>query len=339
MSNLQSLFQMTISSRNPELVSQPKPIPLTPLIVKATPRLELPKIDSASSLLSNPNLPVPCEIVHGLLHRGTKGVLASSSKAGKTWVLLDLALSIATGTRFLKWPTTQGRVLFVNFEIQRAFIKDRLRIIKERKGLDNLDNLEVWTLRGQTADFEDVLEEMIARTKDHNYSLIVLDPIYKAMVGRSENAASGVSVLCHNLEQVAVETGAAVVFAHHFSKGSQANKAIMDRMSGSGVFARDSDTIITLTQHVEDNCYSVEMILRNLPPQPPFVVQWDFPSMSVREDLNPGDLKGAEGEVEENPANLAANNLKTDSGERIVEIDEISPTNISETNGAERLVE
>ncbi len=309
------------------------------MIIKATPTLQLPPIDLATHLLANTNLLVPSEIVHGLLHRGTKGVLASSSKAGKTWVLLDLAASIATGTRFLKWPTTQGRVLFVNFEIQRSFIKERLRIIQERKKLTGLDNLEVWTLRGQTADFEDVLEEMIARTKDHNYSLIVLDPIYKAMIGRSENAASGVSVLCHHLEQVAVETGAAVVFAHHFSKGSQANKAIMDRMSGSGVFGRDSDSIITLTQHVEDNCYSVEMVLRNLPPQSPFVVQWDFPLMSVREDLNPKDLKGAEGEVEENPTNLAANKLKTDSGERIVEIDEISQTIFSETNGAERSAE
>jgi regulatory protein RepA len=118
------------------------------MIIKATPKLQLPPIDVATNLLANPNLPVPPEIVHGLLHQGTKGVVASSSKGGKTWVLLDLAASIATGTNFLKWPTTQGKVLFVNLEIQRAFIKDRLRVIKERKQLSNLDNLEIWTLRG-----------------------------------------------------------------------------------------------------------------------------------------------------------------------------------------------
>jgi hypothetical protein len=40
----------------------------------------------------------------------------------------------------------------------------------------------------------------------------------------------------------------------------------MDRMSGSGVFARDADTILTLTEHEVEGCFAVEMNLRNLPP-------------------------------------------------------------------------
>jgi hypothetical protein len=63
------------------------------------------------------------------------------------------------------------------------------------------------------------------------------------------------------------------------------------RVSGSGVFARDADTIITLTEHEEEGCYAVEMTLRNLPPQPAFVVEWDFPVMVERRDLDPADLK------------------------------------------------
>ncbi|WCJ60694.1 AAA family ATPase [Fontisphaera persica] len=295
------------------------------MIAKATPQFRWPPIDIARHLLANPNLVVPPAIVHGLLHKGTKGVLASSSKAGKTWVLLDLAASIATGTPFLKWPTTQGKVLFVNLEIQRAFIKERLRIIQERKKLDNLDNLEIWTLRGWTMNFEDVQEELIRRAKGEGYSLIVLDPAYKMMIGKSENAASGVGVLCHSLEQVAVDTGALVMFAHHFTKGGQSNKSPMDRMSGSGVFARDADSIITLTEHAEENCYSVEMTLRNLPPQAPFVVQWKFPLMVVREDLDPADLKGVDrGEGNGNPDHL----LATPPG-MIVPEEESSTTNPS----------
>jgi hypothetical protein len=38
------------------------------------------------------------------------------------------------------------------------------------------------------------------------------------------------------------------------------------------------------------------MTLRNLPPQPPFVVEWDFPLMVERPDLDPADLKLVEGE-------------------------------------------
>ena len=74
----------------------------------------------------------------------------------------------------------------------------------------------------------------------------------------------------------------------------------MDRMSGSGVFARDADTIITLTEHQEEGCYAVETALRNLPPQPSFVVQWTYPVMVERPDLDPADLKGVSGDHAQN---------------------------------------
>jgi hypothetical protein len=111
------------------------------------------------------------------------------------------------------------------------------------------------------------------------------------MVGRSENTAGGVGLLCHNIERLVEKTGAAVVYAHHFTKGNAAKKKAIDRMSGSGVFARDADTIITLTEHEREGCYAVEMTLRNLPPQPAFVVEWDFPVMVERPDLNASDLR------------------------------------------------
>ena len=93
------------------------------------------------------------------------------------------------------------------------------------------------------------------------------------------------------IERLEERTGAAVLYAHHFTKGNAANKKAIDRMSGSGVFARDADTIITLTEHVEDGCYVLETTLRNFPPQPPFVIQWEFPIFVERPDLDPADLK------------------------------------------------
>ena len=158
----------------------------------------LPNIDAGNALVADNSLVAPRELVTGLLHRGTKGVLAASSKVGKSWMLLDLATSIATGTRFLKWNTTAGRVLFLNFEIHRAFIKKRLQIIQERKQLTNLDNLDIWTLRGASANPEELLERIIDETRADHYALIILDPIYKLMVGRSENMAGGVGALSHD---------------------------------------------------------------------------------------------------------------------------------------------
>jgi RecA-family ATPase len=251
---------------------------------------------TATELLADTTIVRPQELVAGLLHQGTKCVVASASKAGKTWLLLDLALSVATGTKFLHWPTIKGKVLFINFELQKAFIKERLDILKSRRQIETTDNLVIWNLRGRTADFEALILNVIQEVEGKGYTLIILDPIYKAMVGKGENMGSSVGVLCNQLERLAERSGAAVLYSHHFPKGDAKKKAVIDRMAGSGVFARDADTIFVLTEHETDNCYTVEMVLRNFPDQPPFVVQFDYPVMVEREDLDPEDLKLEEDE-------------------------------------------
>jgi hypothetical protein len=281
-----------------ETLAIPTTLPFpAPIILHANAN-RLPRINLANNLLLNQDLIVPSEIISGLLHAGTKGVLAGPSKMGKTCVLLDLATSIASGIPFLRWKTTTGKVLFINFEIHEAFFKQRLEHIKERKQLANLDNLSIWTLRGQTVDFDELMEKILGRIEEDWFSLIILDPIYKLMVGRSETTASSVGMLCHDVERLVESTGASVIYAHHFTKGNGSKKEAMDRMSGSGVFARDADTILTFTEHEEEKCYAVEMTLRNLPPQEPFVVEFDYPVMLERKDLNPFDLAKDQGEQE-----------------------------------------
>jgi hypothetical protein len=64
----------------------------------------------------------------------------------------------------------------------------------------------------------------------------------------------------------------------------------MDRMSGAGAWARDPDAVMIMTPHEEEDCYTVSSIVRSLPPKKDFVVQWDYPLMSVT-DLDPSELR------------------------------------------------
>src|SRR5437762_1600884 len=84
-------------------------------------KINLPPIDNAAALLADEQIQIPEQIIEGVLQQGLKAVLGSNSKARKTWILLDLALSVATGMPWWKWPTRKGRVLFINFEIPRPF--------------------------------------------------------------------------------------------------------------------------------------------------------------------------------------------------------------------------
>jgi hypothetical protein len=86
------------------------------------------------------------------------------------------------------------------------------------------------------------------------------------------------------MDTVATTTGAAVVLAGHFAKGNASAKETIDRISGSGVFARDPDTdsLVVFTKCEEEGAFVVEMVLRNHPPVAPFVVKWQYP-LFVRE--------------------------------------------------------
>lgn len=255
----------------------------------------LPAIDPAMMLVADDSIVLPPQLIVGVLHQGLKGIIGSNSKARKTWILLDLALSVATGTRWWKWNTVGGRVLVVNFEIPKAFLKQRIQALAKAKGLTNYSQLDIWTLRGHGSNFSELIPAMIERIVESRYSLIIIDPIYKGLSGKDENRAGDIGQLCDLLESLAVETGAAVLYAHHFSKGKQATKEPIDRFSGSGVFARDADSIIVMTKHEEDDCYVVDLELRNLPEQESFVVKWEYPVMRVECGKDPADLHGRAG--------------------------------------------
>src|SRR5689334_5911093 len=98
---------------------------------------------------------------------------------------------------------------------------------------------------------------------------------------------------------LAVSTGAAVALANHYAKGNAAAKEAMDRISGSGVFARDPDSLVTFTRHEEDNAYTIDTILRNFPPVKLFVVRWDWPVFMRADELDPKRLRAAGGRAAE----------------------------------------
>ena len=53
---------------------------------------------------------------------------------------------------------------------------------------------------------------------------------------------------CNQFDLVCRELGCAVIYCHHHSKGAQGGKRSMDRASGSGVFARDPDAMLDMTE-------------------------------------------------------------------------------------------
>src|SRR5205823_3289137 len=135
--------------------------------------------------------------------------------------------------------------------------------------------------------------DLLTPLRSRKFSLCILDPIYKGLGHRDENKAGDVASLCNELDKLALRSGAAIAFGSHYSKGNQAAKESIDRIGGSGVFARDPDSILTMTKHEEDEAFTVETTLRNLKPVDSFVVRWEYPLFHRDDELDPKSLRPA----------------------------------------------
>jgi hypothetical protein len=206
-----------------------------------------------------------------------------------------MAISVAAGVPWLGRETIATKVLFVNLEIHAVFFRKRIVKICKEKDIPIPANLHIWNLRGYSASAETLLPKVTERIKEHQYGLLILDPIYKTYGELKENAAEDMSRLMNHFERVAFQTNAAIGFAAHFSKGNQSQKDSIDRISGSGVFARDPDTIMTMTALEKEGTFAFDATLRNLPPFKPFGIRWKYPIMLRDDQLDASKLKKAGG--------------------------------------------
>ena len=210
---------------------------------------DLPQDVSLESVWDNMP-PLKEELIPGVLRVGHKMLLAGPSKAGKSFLLINLCISIAEGIEWLGMPCKQGRVLYVNLELDKDSCFHRFKEIYNKLGITprHLDCLQIWNLRGHAVPMNRLAPLMIQRFKEQHYEAVIIDPIYKVITG-DENNATEMSQFCAYFDQVATDLGVAVIYCHHHSKGAAGKYAnAADRSSGSGVFARDPDAILDLTQ-------------------------------------------------------------------------------------------
>lgn len=281
----------------------PKPKPITGDVVvkdrwgkETKSEVKLPPIIDARDYLDE-NLPKPNpDLIHGIVRFGAKLFLGAPSKGRKSWTLLNLAVAISQGLPFWGRQTTRTKVLYINLEIGDAAFMGRVQKVKDEMKVDIDGNLKIWNCRGHAMPLEMFIPLLIKSAK-RDFGCIIIDPVYKCLGSRNENDAGDMTSFCNELERLACATGAAIVSACHYAKGNSANKEAMDRISGSGVLARDPDAMLLMTPHETEDCFTVSSVLRDHAPIPEFCVRWQYPLMVLEEAQNPRMLKGRDGQA------------------------------------------
>ena len=209
---------------------------------------DLPDPESLDSVWDHMPELSPC-LIDGVLRQGHKMLIAGPSKAGKSFLQIEMCIAIAEGRSWLGWSCTKGRVMYVNLELDAASCLHRFRDVYDALGWEprNLRNIDIWNLRGKSVPMDRLAPKLIRRAAKKDYIAIIIDPIYKVITG-DENSADQMANFCNQFDKVCTELGCAVIYCHHHSKGAQGGKRSMDRASGSGVFARDPDALLDLIE-------------------------------------------------------------------------------------------
>lgn len=209
---------------------------------------ELPDFENFGEVWENMPELAP-SLIEGVLRQGHKMLIAGPSKAGKSFSLIELCIAIAEGKKWFCWDCAKGKVLYVNLELDRASCLHRFKDVYTALKLspENLSNIDIWNLRGNSVPMDKLAPKLIRRAKEKNYIAVIIDPIYKVITG-DENSADQMALFCNQFDKICTELGTAVIYCHHHSKGSQSGKRTMDRASGSGVFARDPDALLDMSE-------------------------------------------------------------------------------------------
>ncbi|MDQ3641058.1 MAG: helicase RepA family protein, partial [Actinomycetota bacterium] len=195
------------------------------------------------------NIPPPEPLVAGTLDRDTLALVYGQSGCTKTFVVLDLSLSVATGTWWHGHRVEAGEVLYVVAEglggigarVQAWQTKRQVHTCSEVSWLPMAVNL-------MDAAKVDALVEIV---RLHQFDLVVLDTFARCIVGGDENSAKDIGVAVEAAERIRRASGACVVLVHHSGKdaasGARGSSALRGAVA-TEIEVSHADGVTTLKQ-------------------------------------------------------------------------------------------
>ena len=179
------------------------------------------------------------------------GVVGGSPKSGKTWLALEIAVSVASGTPCLGAFSVRapGPVLLYAAEDSAAAVRARLKTLARVHALD-FEHLDVRVITADTLrlDRPDDQDRLAATVAAHRPALLVLDPLVRVHA-IDENVAGQVAALLAYLRSLQRQTGAAIALVHHVRKNVSPASGAGYSLRGSSDLYAWLDSFLYLRKH------------------------------------------------------------------------------------------
>ena len=212
-------------------------------------------------------------LVEQLWGASSVGMIGGAPKCSKTWLGLDLALSVATGTAGLgRYAVSEpGPVLVYLAEDALPVVRERVAGMARQRGLE-LARIELHVITAPTLRLDRELHRVQLREAAQRLRprLLLLDPLVR-LHGLDENNASEVAGLLAYLRQLQRQLDLSVMLVHHTRKNATGGVASGQTLRGSSDLHAFGDSNLYLRRAQDRLLLSSEH--RAAPASPPVYLQ------------------------------------------------------------------
>lgn len=239
--------------------------------------------EKASDLLAEDDPgETPFVVANLLTHQGI-GALVGPYKVGKTWVVLEIVMSVAAGVpAFGQYRVSRGPVLLILEESGRSALHRRLSKLTKGRGIPahHLSQLHFSTNRGVNLSDPKWRETILSEAAAVAPVLIVFDPLARVKGGGvDESSQLEIGPVLDFLRELRRVSGAAVLFVHHTGHESR------DRMRGSSDLEAYWESKLTIKQTSEG--YTIRADHREAASTEPFAYTLEFDEAEGSTRLQP----------------------------------------------------
>jgi len=212
-------------------------------------------------------------LIAGLWGEQAVGIVGGEPKCCKSFLALDIAVSVASGTPCLRrfGVPRAGRVLLYAAEDALHIVRRRLDGICEAAGVD-LANLDILVITAPTVRLDmDADRRNLAETVERlKPRLLILDPFVR-LHRIDENASGEVAPILAYLRELQRRHGIAVLLVHHAKKGA-GNARAGQALRGSSEFHAWGDSNLYLRRDGDGDQLTLSVEHRAAPPLGPLAV-------------------------------------------------------------------
>ncbi len=166
-------------------------------------------------------IPSPAPLIDGLLMRDSIAALYGRSASGKSFVAVDWALSVATGSWWYGRAVHPGRVLYIVAE-GAAGMRDRLEAWKTHRRVHTAGTITWLPLAVNLLD-DTATVALATVASELQPTFVIIDTLARAMPGGDENKSADMGTIVQAAEAIrAASGGACVLLVHHTGKDAAA---------------------------------------------------------------------------------------------------------------------